>query len=80
MQDCGFTPSQVREMEFLDVLRYAKYVQTHPSLRGLVEGIARSLGIELPDYSAPKQYMTGEELKRFVDMTGGRIEGVGQNG
>lgn len=64
-------------MEFPDVVRYAKHVSTHPPLRQLVEAIARSLGIELPDFSAPKQFMTGEELKRFVDMTGGKVEGVG---
>lgn len=51
-----------------------------PPLRVLVTVIAKTLGVEFPDPTKPipeKQYMTAEELKRLVDMTGGKIEGMG---
>lgn len=80
MHDCGFVPDQIRLIEFPDFIRYCNYSAKHPSTRQIVHAIARSLGVEFPEPPSAKQYMTGEELKRFVDMTGGKLEGVGQYG
>jgi hypothetical protein len=70
------SPDEVRSVEFPDFVRYCNYSAKHPSLRDLVHAIAGSLGIEVPDGTKPR-YMTGEELKAFVDRTGGKIEGIG---
>jgi ATP-dependent DNA ligase len=78
MQDCGYTPEQVRAMEVPDFIRYCAYLKRRPSLRDLVEAIASAFGYEPP---RPKtEYMTGEALKAFVDATGGKIEGISQYG
>lgn len=79
MMDCGLAPDQIREIEFPDFIRYCNYSSKNPSSRQILQAIAKSLGVEFSD-PAPKRYMTGEELKRLVDMTGGKIEGVGQHG
>jgi len=75
MSTCGFTPTQIRQMEFFDVMRLSRYFSRHPPLRDLVEAIARSIGIKMPDGSKP-EYMTGEAFKALVDATGGKIDGV----
>lgn len=77
MADCGFDPDQIRLIEFPDFLRYCSYSTKNPSTRQIVQAIAASLGIEFKE-PTPTRYMTREELKRLVDMTGGKIEGVGR--
>lgn len=79
MGDCGFDPDQIRRIEFPDFIRYCNYSSKNPSTRQIVKAIAQSLGIEFTEPSATR-YMTGEELKRLVDATGGKLEGVGQYG
>lgn len=77
MADCGFVPDQIRSIEFPDFLRYCSFSAKNPSTRQIVQAIAASLGMEFSDPTPPR-YMTGEELKRLVDATGGKIEGVGR--
>lgn len=79
MTDCGYTPDQIRLIELPDLWRFASYLNKHPSTRDLIEAIARTLGVEVPTGTKPA-YMTGEELKRLVDMTGGKIEGLAKYG
>ena len=62
-------------MTLEDVNRLFKYWSKYPPLRDLA---AAFIGFEIPT-SQPeeKKYMTAEEFKRLVDMTGGRIPGMG---
>jgi hypothetical protein len=76
MADCGFDPDQIRRIEFPDFVRYCNHSAKYPSTRQIVHAIAKSLGIEFAEPTTAR-YMTGEELKAFVDRTGGKIEGIG---
>lgn len=79
-------------MDLHDVAMMHGYWRRNPPLRVLVAMVAAALGINVApkddktkvdyDLTPPpgSQYMTPEALKRLVDMTGGRIEGVGQFG
>ncbi len=79
MTTCGYTPDQIRLLEFPDVIRLSKYLIRHPSQRDLIEAIAKSIGIEVPDGTKPK-YMTGAELNALVNATGGKIAGMSAHG
>jgi hypothetical protein len=64
-------------MTMADVDRLFKYWAKYPPLRDLVAGF---VGFEIPKFEAeddaPK-YMTSDDLRRLMAMTGGRISGMG---
>ncbi len=62
-------------MTMADVHRLMKYWSKYPPIRDLV---AAFVGFEIPKDEAdePAKYMTAEDLKRLMSMTGGRIPGV----
>lgn len=61
-----------------DFARLAKYATKNILLHDLVLGIAKFVGLEIPTggQAQTKRHMTNEEWMRFVDQTGGRIDGV----
>jgi hypothetical protein len=65
-------------MTLQDVSRLSSYARKHPPLRVLVGWCAQALGVEMPDPNKkPPKYLTAEEFKKLVQMTGGRVPGVG---
>jgi hypothetical protein len=72
--DCGYTPSQIRDMTFDDVHRLLKHWLKYPPLRDLVAGF---IGFEPASDEPEAKAMTAEEFKRLMDVTGGRVPGMG---
>lgn len=71
-------------MTLSDVSMMHRYWRRNPPLRVLVACVAKALGVEFPDLSKANgkepenKYMTAEELRRMIQATGGRIDGMGQ--
>ena len=78
MTECGYTPTEVREVSLLDYQSLVNHWRWQPPLRVLVAMCAVALGIKLPEKPDPKNHMTTEEALRMFAQTGGKIEGVGQ--
>lgn len=63
-------------MTFDDVYRLLKYWSSYPPLRDLV---AAFVGFEIPSSApeaAPEKYMTADDFRRLMAMTGGKIPGL----
>jgi len=72
--ECHFTPTQVREMTLHDVGMIYQGWRTKPPLRALVHAIAIAMGMKPPeDEAKPKRYMTADEARRLMAITGGRL-------
>lgn len=57
-----------------DINRLFKHWQKYPPLRDLV---AAFVGFEIPpDEPAESKYLTADDFKRMMAMTGGRIPGM----
>lgn len=80
--ECGYTPSEIREMTIFDIQRLTRHWRKHPPLRVLVQAVAASLGVKFdpPTADKAKQHMTADEFKRLVDMTGGGASLTAPNG
>lgn len=70
--DGGFSHAEISEMTLDDCEPYFAHWKRHPPLRFLAEAW---LGYKPPD-DAPKQYATAEDMRRIMEMTGGRIPGI----
>jgi hypothetical protein len=74
--ECGFTPTQVREMTLHDVQRLTNHWRRSPPLRILVACCAAALGVKLPEMGAPDKsnHLNADEFAALVRATdGGRV-------
>lgn len=81
--ECGYTPMEISAMTLHDIRRLNSHWQRMPPLRVLVMGVAHALGIkfDIKPSSAEaeqrqRQYMTADDAKRMIAITGGRVEGA----
>ena len=68
--ECGFTPTEIRDMTLFDVQRLTHHWRRQPPLRTLVACCAAALGVKLPitESESKKRYMTAEELDRMLPI------------
>ena len=71
------TPGEIRELTLDDVNRIFRHWQRFPPVRLLV---ALAIDFKFPPpedgEDAGNKYMTADDLKRLMAMTGGKIPGV----
>lgn len=65
-------------MTLHDVRRFVRYADKNPPLRVLVMGCAAALGVkfENPSTRKPSKYLTAEEVRNLIRLTGGRVPGM----
>lgn len=60
-------------MTLPEIGRRLAWLRNNPSVRMLASAW---LGFKAAEVDVPKQYMTADDMRRLMQMTGGRLDGI----
>ena len=75
-EGCGYTPSQIRALRLDDIERQFAYWRRHPPLRAMFAAVHGIKSADDKPAEKPPSYMTADDMRRLMAVTGGKISGI----